>query len=123
MRTQKRKIKEKRSKRIRAMSLTTHATATPRENISACRYTHKHTYTHTYTHNQKEREDRKMLWSTLFNRIGKQPLSFTQHSHVYAILENPKTGEWERVPLCLKYDVKNHPYFVKETKAGSATKE
>jgi hypothetical protein len=56
-----------------------------------------------------------MLWSKLFDKIGKQPLSFTNHNHVYVLLENPKTHETEKVYLILKYDVKGHPYFVKST--------
>lgn len=45
-----------------------------------------------------------MLWVTLFHKIGKQQLKFTQHNHVYALLENPKTHEVEKVYLNLKYD-------------------
>lgn len=58
-----------------------------------------------------------MRWSTLFAKLGKQPLRFTQHNNVYAVLENPKTGEWESIPLTLKYDGHGHPYFIKDTKA------
>lgn len=53
-----------------------------------------------------------MLWSTLFHKIGKQPLKVTQHNHVYALLTNPKTHELERVNLVLKYDAQSRPYFV-----------
>lgn len=53
-----------------------------------------------------------MLWSTLFHKIGKQPLRITQHNHVYALLHNPKTHELERVELELKFDTKGRPYFV-----------
>lgn len=54
-----------------------------------------------------------MLWSTLFNRIGKQPLRFTQHNHVYALLENPETYKLEKIWLDIKYDAKGQPYLVK----------
>lgn len=54
-----------------------------------------------------------MLWSTLFHKIGKQQLKFTQHNHVHALLENPKTHELEKVYLDLKYDSSGHPYLVK----------
>lgn len=53
-----------------------------------------------------------MLWKTLFNRIGKQPLKFTQHNHVYALLENPATHRMEKVWLELKYDAYGHPYLI-----------
>lgn len=55
-----------------------------------------------------------MLWSTLFHKIGKQQLKFTQHHHVYALLENPKTHEIEKVYLDIKYDASGHPYFIKQ---------
>lgn len=60
-----------------------------------------------------------MLWSTLFHKIGKQQLKFTQHNHVYALLENPKTHEVEKVYLNLKYDASGHPYFVRDHQDGS----
>ena len=37
-----------------------------------------------------------MLWITLRNKIGKQPLKFTQHAPVYALLSNPKTHRMEK---------------------------
>lgn len=40
-----------------------------------------------------------MLWATLYHKIGKQPSKVTQHTHVYAILENPKTHRTEKVFL------------------------
>lgn len=55
-----------------------------------------------------------MFWSTLFNKIGKQPLRITQHNHVYALLENAKTHEYEKVRLALKYDKRGCPYLVKD---------
>lgn len=55
-----------------------------------------------------------MLWSTLFNKIGKQPLRITQHNHVCALLENAKTHEYEKVRLALKYDKRGCPYLVKD---------
>lgn len=57
-----------------------------------------------------------MLWSTLFNKIGKQQLRITQHNHVYALLENAKTHEYEKVRLALKYDNHGIPYLVKDDK-------
>lgn len=60
-----------------------------------------------------------MLWATLFHKIGKQQLKFTQHNHVYALLENPKTYEVEKVYLNLKYDASGHPYFVRDHQDGS----
>lgn len=35
-----------------------------------------------------QKEKHIMLWITLFNKIGKQPIKNTQHHHVYALLEN-----------------------------------
>lgn len=57
-----------------------------------------------------------MLWSTLWRKIGKQPLSFSQHNHVYAVLLNEYSGRYEKVYLNIKYDAKGHPYFVKAEK-------
>jgi len=56
-----------------------------------------------------------MLWSTLFERIGKQRLSFTQHNHVYALIENPETHKPEKVWLTIRYDVKGLPYLAPKT--------
>ncbi len=55
-----------------------------------------------------------MLWSTLYNKIGKQPLRNMQRNQVYAILKNPKTHQKEKVFLLLKYDTSGHPYFVRD---------
>ena len=55
-----------------------------------------------------------MLWSTLYNKIGKQPLRIMQRNQVYAILENPKTHQKEKVFLLLKYDTAGHRYFVRD---------
>lgn len=55
-----------------------------------------------------------MLWSTLYNKIGKQPLRNTQRNQVYAMLENPKTHQKEKVFLLLKYNTSGHPYFVRD---------
>lgn len=57
-----------------------------------------------------------MLWVTLFNKIGKQQMRHMQKNHVYALLNNPKTHETEKVFLTLKYDASGHPYLVKEEK-------
>lgn len=57
-----------------------------------------------------------MRWSTLFKKLGNQPLKITQNNNVYAVLENPATGEWEEIPLYLKYDAHGRPYFIKDTK-------
>lgn len=55
-----------------------------------------------------------MLWSTLYNKIGKQPLRNMQRNQVYAMLENPKTHQKEKVFLLLKYNTSGHPYFVRD---------
>ena len=55
-----------------------------------------------------------MLWTTLFHKIGKIPLKHTRHSHVYALIEDPKTHKYGRKYLCLKYDAFGKPYFVEE---------
>ena len=57
-----------------------------------------------------------MLWATLHARIGKQPLSFTQHNHVTAVIDGT-TYE-----LDLKYDAKGRPYLVKRAEAVPAQK-
>ena len=61
-----------------------------------------------------QKEKHIMLWITLFNKIGKQPIKNTQHHHVYALLENPKTHTVEKVYLDLRYDASGHPYFSKK---------
>lgn len=61
-----------------------------------------------------QKEKHIMLWITLFNKIGKQPIKNTQHHHVYALLENPKTHNVEKVYLDLRYDASGHPYFIKK---------
>ena len=53
-----------------------------------------------------------MLWITLWNKIGKQPLKFTKYNHVYALLANPKTHRTEKVYLRLNYDASGHPYLI-----------
>ena len=57
-----------------------------------------------------------MVWDAIYNRIGKQPLSWTRSTHAYALLENEK-GEMQKIHLCLKYDAKGRPYFIKDTAA------
>lgn len=58
-----------------------------------------------------------MIWTTLFNKIGKQPIKWTAHNHVYALLENPKTHVIDKVYLRLNYDASGHPYFIKDDRA------
>lgn len=55
-----------------------------------------------------------MKWLTLWIKLGKQPIKITQNNDVYALLKNPKTNRYEHVPLCLKFDSHNKPYFVQE---------
>ena len=57
-----------------------------------------------------------MRWSTLFTKIGKLPLKITQNHNIHAVLDNPAIGEWESIPLCLKYDAKGRPYLIKDPK-------
>ena len=56
-----------------------------------------------------------MLWSTIFNKIGKQQMKFVNHNHAYALLHNSVTGELERVYLTLDYDRHGHPFFIEDT--------
>lgn len=55
-----------------------------------------------------------MLWSTLFNHIGRQPMRITNHPHVYALINDPKTHDTHKVWLCLKYDKAGRPYLVED---------
>ena len=55
-----------------------------------------------------------MLCSTLFHKIGKQPIKDMQKHHVFAVLENPKTHRTEKVYLLLKSDAAGHPYLVQD---------
>ena len=57
-----------------------------------------------------------MLWLTLFNKLGKQPLKNTKHTHVHALLRNPATGEYETVDLDIKFDGYGRPYLVRDEK-------
>lgn len=41
-----------------------------------------------------------MFWSTLYNKIGKQPLRTTQRNQVYAILENSKHIRKKKYTCC-----------------------
>lgn len=55
-----------------------------------------------------------MLWSALYDKIGKQPLSVTQHTHVTAVIDG------ETVPLKLTFDEAHKMHFVPyETKERS----
>ena len=47
-----------------------------------------------------------MLWRTLYNRIGTQPMTFSNHKHVKAIIGD------NTYYLDIKYDVKGQPYLV-----------
>lgn len=58
-----------------------------------------------------------MRWSTLFNRIGKQPLHITQSENIYALLRHPVTGERVKVYLRLAFDYKGRPYLLLDEKA------
>lgn len=62
----------------------------------------------------KRKKEKHMLWSTLFHKLGKQQLKYSQHNHVYALLENPKTHQKEKVYLLLKHNAAGHPYFVQD---------
>ena len=64
-----------------------------------------------------------MLWTTLFRKISKQPLKFTQNNHVFALLENPKTHKVEKMYLDLNYDASGHPYFIERRKNTDKRKE
>ena len=55
-----------------------------------------------------------MKWSTLFQKIGKQPLRVTNHQTVHAILRNPKTRKMERVNLILRFNTDGSPYFIQD---------
>lgn len=54
-----------------------------------------------------------MLWSTLFRKIGKQPLKFTQHNNVYVITQNK-----EKINVELAYDTQGHPYLIQKKSDG-----
>lgn len=58
-----------------------------------------------------------MRWSTLFNQLGHQPLRITQKKNVHAVLWNPKTHNYEKVFLMLRFDNYGQPYLVKDEKA------
>lgn len=51
----------------------------------------------------QRRRKRTVLWLTLWKGIGKQPLSFTNHHHVRAIIRG------EEIFLDLKYDENGYP--------------
>ena len=55
-----------------------------------------------------------MLWTTLHNRISRQPLAFTAHNHVEAVIDD------KRIRLELKYDAKGRPYFVKSDRPAKS---
>lgn len=47
-----------------------------------------------------------MLWKKLWVKVGRQPLTFTQHNPVMARIDG------KDIPLKLAYDRCSHPYFV-----------
>lgn len=47
-----------------------------------------------------------MLWSTLFNHIGKLPMRITNHQHIHAVIDD------KHYNLTLKFDAKGSPYLV-----------
>lgn len=51
-----------------------------------------------------------MLWKTLCNKIGKQPIQFTEHNHVTALINTPDGLKETR--LNLKYNAKGQPYLI-----------
>ena len=55
-----------------------------------------------------------MTWYALFNKLRKMIFKDAQSSKVYAVLENPATGQVEEIMLTLKYDAKGKPYLIKE---------
>ena len=57
-----------------------------------------------------------MLWATLYNKLGRQPMKITQKQHVNAILQNPATKTLDTVFLELKFDTQGNPYFIQDTK-------
>lgn len=57
-----------------------------------------------------------MKWITIFNKIGKQSIKSMKNTDVYALLENPKTHECEKVPLLLRFDNTGNPYLIKDYK-------
>lgn len=50
-----------------------------------------------------------MLWSQLHRKLGRQPLSYTQHNHVRAKIN----GEF--IELKMVFDEQGHPYLEPET--------
>lgn len=53
-----------------------------------------------------------MLWQTVFNRLGKQPASFTSKHHAWLRTSDPKTGQELRIGLDLRFTGNGKPYFV-----------
>lgn len=51
-----------------------------------------------------------MLWSTLWSKLGKQPMTRTNHFHVKAVVDG-KTMAME-----LKFDAQGLPYLVPDGK-------
>lgn len=47
-----------------------------------------------------------MLWQTLWNKLGKQPMRITRHKHVHAIVDG------RHYDMDLKFDAKGEPYLV-----------
>lgn len=47
-----------------------------------------------------------MLWMTLWNKLGKQPMKITRHKHVHAIVDG------KHYDMDLKFDTKGEPYLV-----------
>lgn len=52
-----------------------------------------------------------MLWLTLYNRLGKQPLSYTNKTHIQAVIGG------RRMELDMKYDAAGRPYLIERANA------
>ncbi len=53
-----------------------------------------------------------MKWATLYKKLGKQPLTVTQHQEVFAVMKNPITGKTEQIPMRLCYSKKGALFLV-----------
>lgn len=57
-----------------------------------------------------------MKWVALFDKLGKQPLYYTNHQDVVAVLDFGDGKGCRKIPLTLKFDKRGCPYLAKDDK-------
>lgn len=51
-----------------------------------------------------------MLWMTLWKRLGKQPMTLTNHYHIKAVIDG------RAIAMDMKFDASGKPYLIPDPK-------